>query len=158
VPRKAATDCQNPNFQETLRLRLQNYSPDFIARNRAHCESKDFTPRPRIDSSSDLFLYANQKLNVWEQQKSLLRQSLQPKSKQNHYTYCKDFLQAAFPIAAEQSKVSEHTLSQAQMLTKDGFDTLNKRDSWNRLSLKLAPSQREDLQIPYYDRYSKKPT
>lgn len=56
--------------------------------------------RMAIPEGVEVFMYGNQKLNIWEFQKEQLRKQISNDNK-NFYTYSKDFLSLAFPLINE---------------------------------------------------------
>ena len=57
----------------------------------------------------------------------------------NHHTYIKDYLGAAFPIVnLNEVEANEKAENMARWKSRNGFDTMNKRENWNALPKKLT--------------------
>lgn len=87
-----------------------------------------------IPDGVEVFMYGNQKLNIWEFQKEQLRKQIE-NDKANYYTYAKgggaDFLSLAFPLVNENEiKVKEKEENETKWKTKTGFDNVLKKESF----------------------------
>lgn len=78
--RKADTVCKNEEFEHTLQLREGNGQADFQMKNvatlRAMSSGRPLKERLYIPDDVEVFVYGNQKLNIWEVQKEEMRQKL----------------------------------------------------------------------------------
>jgi hypothetical protein len=80
--------------------------------------------RMAIPEGVEVFMYGNQKLNIWEFQKEQLRKQVAT-DPAHFYSYSKDFLSLAFPIVNEhEQRLKEKEDSEARWKTKTGFDNL----------------------------------
>ena len=102
--RNPDTVCHNPEFDRRLRERSMSPKIDYLGQHIQSIRSIDLGKglKPRIDIPDNIKLYGygNQKLNLWEFQKDQLRHQVASDTK-HHYTYSKDYLQAAFPLTNE---------------------------------------------------------
>lgn len=79
-----------------------------------------------IPEGVEVFMYGNQKLNIWEFQKEQVRKQITNDTK-NFYTYSKDYLSLAFPLINENEiKMKEKEDNEMRWKTKAGFDNVLK--------------------------------
>lgn len=104
-----------------------------------------------IPEGVEVFMYGNQKLNIWEFQKEQMRKQIANDPK-HFYSYSKDFLSLAFPIVNEHEiRLKEKEDSESRWKTKNGFDNLIKNNNFNEHPKKPPQSVLDDLQIPYVE-------
>ena len=111
-----------------------------------------------IPEGVEVFMYGNQKLNIWEFQKEQLRKEIANDHK-NFYSYSQDFLSLAFPLVNEhEQKMKEKEDSEARWKTKSGFDNLICNANYAEHPKKPPQSILDDLQIPYVEQMKEKMT
>ena len=113
-------------------------------------------PRMSVPEGVEVFMYGNQKLNIWEFQKEQLRKQIADDPK-NFYSYSQDFLSLAFPLVNENElKMKEKEESEARWKTKSGFDNLIRNSNYAEHPKKPPQSVLDDLQIPYVEQMKEK--
>lgn len=153
--RKEDTDCKNDEFETLLKYREQNDPDDFHAKNisklRAMSTGRPLKERLYIPDDVEVFVYGNQKLNIWEVQKEELRQKI-TNDTGKFYTYSKDFLSLSFPLVNENEiAVKAKEENEARWKTKSGFDNVMKRENWNEHPKKPHPATCDGLKVPYHE-------
>jgi hypothetical protein len=104
-----------------------------------------------IPDGVEVYMYGNQKLNIWEFQKEQMRKQVAADTK-HFYSYGKDFLSLAFPIVNESEiRTKEKEDSEARWKTKNGFDNLLKTANVNEHPKKPPQSVIDALKIPYVE-------
>ena len=112
--------------------------------------------RMNIPEGVEVFMYGNQKLNIWEFQKEQLRKQIAD-DKKNFYTYSSDFLTLAFPLINENEiKMKEKEENEIKWKTKKGFDNLIKKNNYAEHPKKPPQCTIDDLQIPYVEQLKEK--
>lgn len=115
-------------------------------------------PRMNIPEGVEVFMYGNQKLNIWEFQKEQLRKQISNDPK-NFYSYSQNFLSLAFPLVNENElKMKAKEENEARWKTKEGFDNLMKNPNFAEHPKKPPQSILDDLQIPYVEQMKDKMT
>lgn len=131
----------------------QGYDKNFMYANIETLQSMG-SGRPlkrRIDLPDEIevYGYGGQKNNIWEFQKNQMRKHIASDHK-NYYTFSKDYNSGAFPVVNENEVAwEEKKQSEGRWRSKNGFDTLNKRQNWNELPKKVPESVAANLAIPY---------
>ena len=94
-----------------------------------------------VPEGVEVFMYGNQKLNIWEFQKEQVRQQV-AEDKQHFYSYSREFLSLAFPLVNENEiRARAKAENERRWKTKTGFDTLVKRTNFNEHPRsRLSPS------------------
>jgi hypothetical protein len=146
---KAETVCHNDAFLETLKARQSQSPRNVWAENQELLKSMSHgrPPKPRmsIPEGVEVFMYGNQKLNIWEFQKEQLRKQISNDPK-NFYSYSQDFLSLAFPLVNENElRMKEKEDSEARWKTKSGFDNLIRNANYAEHPKKPPQSILDDL-------------
>ena len=157
---KADTDQNNEAFEETLRLRANQSPKNVFDENKELLKSMSIGRPPKermnIPEGVEVFMYGNQKLNIWEFQKEQMRKQIASDNK-NFYSYSENFLSLAFPLINEnEMKMKEKEESEARWKTKKGFDNLIKNSNYAEHPKKPPQSVLDDLQIPYVEQMKEK--
>ena len=114
--------------------------------------------RMNIPEGVEVFMYGNQKLNIWEFQKEQVRKQIAD-DKKHFYSYSKDYLSLAFPLINENEiKMKEKEENESRWKTKNGFDNLIKKNNYAEHPKKPPQSIIDDLQIPYVEQLKDKMT
>jgi len=143
-----------------LRERKEADPKDFnqLQREKLRHMSSGRPPKERmtIPEGVEVFMYGNQKLNIWEFQKEQVRLQIADDVK-HFYSYSKDFLSLAFPLVNENEiRAKEKQETEARWKTQNGFDTLIKKTNYNEHPKKPPQSIIDDLQIPYVEQLREK--
>jgi len=105
--------------------------------------------RMEIPEGAEVYMYGNQKYNIWEFQKERMRKQL-ANDTGNFYTYSKEHLSLAFPLVNENEiNAKAKAENEARWKTKNGFENVVKRTNWNEHPKKPDQAGMDDLQIPY---------
>lgn len=109
-----------------------------------------------IPEGAEVYMYGNQKFNIWEFQKDRLRKQLS-KDTGNFYTYAKDHLSLAFPMVNENEIAAKAKAdNEAKWVTKTGFENVVKRGNWNEHPKKPDPATLDDLLVPHVEQMKDK--
>ena len=127
---KAETVCKNEEFEITLKDRTNASPRNIFYENKEILKTMSHGRPPKermaIPDGVEVFMYGNQKLNIWEFQKEQMRKQISNDPK-HFYSYSKDFLSLAFPIINEhENKLKEKEDNEMHWKTKNGFDNLIK--------------------------------
>ena len=141
--------CTNEQFEETLKTRAEGSPKNVWKENfefvKSLTQGRPPKERMEIPEGVEVFMYGNQKLNIWEFQKEQLRKQIANDPK-NFYSYSQDFLSLAFPIVNEHEiKLKEKEDSEARWKTKKGFDNLLKNSNFAEHPKKPPQSVLDDL-------------
>ena len=152
---KAETVCTNEQFEQSLKQRANTSPSNVFHKNMDMLKSMSHGRPPKermnIPEGVEVFMYGNQKLNIWEFQKEQMRKQIAEDPK-HFYSYGKDFLSLAFPIVNEhEQRLKEKEDSEARWKTQKGFDNLLRNENFNAHPKKPPQSVLDDLQIPYVD-------
>jgi hypothetical protein len=111
------------------------------------CSGRELKKRIELSPDApDIHNYGNQRHNFNEIQKLMVRKHVQENNKKNYYTYSREYLGAAFPVVDPQHQAqAEIRAREAKFKTPQGFDTLMKREDWNKLSKKPTEAALEAL-------------
>lgn len=128
---KGETVTKNLDFEDNLKTRtakdLQEINKEKL---RSMSMGKTLKERMTIPEGVEVFMYGNQKLNIWEFQKEQMRKQIS-EDKANFYTYSKDFLSLAFPLINENEiKMKAKEENESKWKTKSGFDNLLKKNDY----------------------------
>lgn len=101
---KGETNANNEAFELTLKARanspIRNVFVENIDMLKTMSHGRPPKERMTIPEGVEVFMYGNQKLNIWEFQKEQMRKQISEDPK-NFYSYSHDYLSLAFPIVNE---------------------------------------------------------